>query len=92
MSKLCRKAEVIIAAVGRSNIVRADWVKPGAIVIDVGVNRVEDDSDKGYHLTGDVHPEVTEIAGALSPVPGGVGPMTVAMLMSNTVRATEMQQ
>ncbi len=92
MSKLCRKAEVVIAAVGRSNIVRADWVKPGAIVIDVGVNRVEDDSDKGYHLTGDVHPEVTEIAGALSPVPGGVGPMTVAMLMSNTVRATEMQQ
>ena len=92
MSELCRKAEVVIAAVGRSNIVRADWVKPGAIVIDVGVNRVEDDSDKGYHLTGDVHPEVTEIAGALSPVPGGVGPMTVAMLMSNTVRATEMQQ
>ena len=92
MSKLCRKAEVVIAAVGRSNIVRADWVKPGAIVIDVGVNRVEDDSDKGYHLTGDVHPEVSEIAGALSPVPGGVGPMTVAMLMSNTVRATEMQQ
>jgi len=92
MSELCCEAEVVIAAVGCSNIVRADWVKPGAIVIDVGVNRVEDDSDKGYHLTGDVHPEVAEIAGALSPVPGGVGPMTVAMLMSNTVRATEMQQ
>ena len=91
MSALCREADVIIAAVGRSNIVMADWVKPGATVIDVGVNRVDDDSDKGYHLTGDVHPDVAEVAGALSPVPGGVGPMTVAMLMSNTVRATEMQ-
>ncbi len=92
MPELCREAEVIIAAVGRSNLVRADWVKPGAVVIDVGVNRVEDSSNKGYHLTGDVHPEVAEIASALSPVPGGVGPMTVAMLMSNTVRATEMQK
>ena len=61
-------------------------------MIDVGVNRVNDDSENGYHLTGDVHPEVGEVAGALSPVPGGVGPMTIAMLMSNTVRATEMQQ
>ena len=91
MAALCREADVIIAAVGRSNIVMSDWVKPGATVIDVGVNRVDDDSDKGYHLTGDVHPDVAEVAGALSPVPGGVGPMTVAMLMSNTVRATEMQ-
>ena len=92
MAELCREAEVIIAAVGRSNFVCVDWVTPGAIVIDIGVNRIEDDSDKGYHLTGDVHPEVAEIAGALSPVPGGVGPMTVAMLMANTVRATEIQQ
>ena len=91
MAALCREADVIIAAVGRSNMVTADWVKPGATVIDVGVNRVEDDSDKGYHLTGDVHPDVADVAGALSPVPGGVGPMTIAMLMSNTVRATEMQ-
>ena len=91
MAALCREADVLIAAVGRSEMVTADWVKPGATVIDVGVNRVEDDSDKGYHLTGDVHPDVAEVAGALSPVPGGGGPMTVAMLMSNTVRATEMQ-
>jgi len=92
MAALCREADVIIAAVGRSNMVVADWVKPGATVIDVGVNRVDDDSEKGYHLSGDVHPDVAEVAGALSPVPGGVGPMTIAMLMSNTVRATEMQQ
>jgi len=91
MAALCREADVLIAAVGRSEMVTADWVKPGATVIDVGVNRVEDDSDKGYHLTGDVHPDVAEVAGALSPVPGGVGPMTIAMLMANTVRATEMQ-
>ena len=92
MAALCREADVIIAAVGRSNMVTSDWVKPGATVIDVGVNRVNDDSERGYHLTGDVHPDVGEVAGALSPVPGGVGPMTIAMLMSNTVRATEMQQ
>ena len=91
MAALCREADVVIAAVGRSNMVTADWIKPGATVIDVGVNRVDDDSDKGYHLTGDVHPDVAEVAGALSPVPGGVGPMTIAMLMANTVRATEMQ-
>ncbi|HJN55592.1 MAG TPA: bifunctional 5,10-methylenetetrahydrofolate dehydrogenase/5,10-methenyltetrahydrofolate cyclohydrolase [Candidatus Poseidoniales archaeon] len=92
MAELCREADVIIAAVGRSHFLSADWVKPGVVVIDVGVNRVKDDSDKGYHLTGDVHPDVANIASALSPVPGGVGPMTVAMLMLNTVRATEMQQ
>ena len=92
MATLCREADLIIAAVGISNMVTRDWVKPGSIVIDVGVNRVNDDSENGYHLTGDVHPEVGEVAGALSPVPGGVGPMTIAMLMSNTVRATEMQQ
>ena len=92
MAALCREADIIIAAVGRSNMVMSDWVKPDATVIDVGVNRVDDDSERGYHLTGDVHPDVAEVAGALSPVPGGVGPMTIAMLMSNTVRATEMQQ
>ena len=91
MAALCREADVVIAAVGRSNMVTADWIKPGSTVIDVGVNRVDDDSDKGHHLTGDVHPDVAEVAGALSPVPGGVGPMTIAMLMANTVRATEMQ-
>ena len=92
MAGLCREADVLIAAVGRSNMVTADWVKPGATVIDVGVNRVDDDSERGYHLTGDVHPDVGDVAGALSPVPGGVGPMTIAMLMANTVRATEMQR
>ena len=92
MAELCREADVLIAAAGRSNMVTADWVKPGATVIDVGVNRVDDDSEKGYHLTGDVHPDVGDVAGALSPVPGGVGPMTIAMLMANTVRATEMQR
>ena len=92
MATLCKEADVIIAAVGISNMVTSDWVKPGSIVIDVGVNRVNDDSEKGYHLTGDVHPDVRGIAGMVSPVPGGVGPMTIAMLMSNTVRATEMQQ
>ena len=91
MAALCREADVVIAAVGRSEMVAADWIKPGATVIDVGVNRVDDDSEKGYHLTGDVHSDVAEVAGALSPVPGGVGPMTIAMLMANTVRATEMQ-
>ncbi len=92
MATLCKEADVIIAAVGISNMVTSDWVKPGSIVIDVGVNRVNDDSEKGYRLTGDVHPDVRRIAGMVSPVPGGVGPMTIAMLMSNTVRATEMQQ
>ena len=91
MASLCREADVIIAAVGIPNMVTKEWVKPGSTVIDVGVNRVVDDSEKGYHLTGDVHPEVREVAGLLSPVPGGVGPMTIAMLMSNTVRATEIQ-
>ena len=91
MAALSREADVVIAAVGRTNMVTVDWIKPGATVIDVGVNRVDDDSDKGYHLTGDVHPGVAEVAGALSPVPGGVGPMTIAMLMANTVRAAEMQ-
>ena len=92
MADLCRSADLIVAAVGRPNMITADWIKPGATVIDVGVNRVNDDSEKGYYLSGDVHPDVREVAGAVSPVPGGVGPMTIAMLMSNTVRATEMQQ
>ena len=73
-------------------MVKSDWVKPGAIVIDVGINRVEDSNhERGWRLAGDVHPEVADIASLLSPVPGGVGPMTVAMLMSNTVLATEIQ-
>ncbi|MAO70742.1 MAG: bifunctional methylenetetrahydrofolate dehydrogenase/methenyltetrahydrofolate cyclohydrolase FolD [Euryarchaeota archaeon] len=88
----CLNADIIIAAVGRPEMVESDWVKPGAVVIDVGINRVEDPYHvRGWRLAGDVHPDVGEIASLLSPVPGGVGPMTVAMLMSNTVLATEIQ-
>jgi len=78
--------------VGRAEMVRGNWVKPGAVVIDVGTNRVEDASrPRGYRLTGDVaFDEVKEVAGAISPVPGGVGPMTIAMLLSNTLRAAKM--
>ncbi len=88
-----RAADVIIAAVGRPHMVKADWVKPGAVVIDVGVNRVDDPTaKKGYRLVGDVDFDaVKEVAGAITPVPGGVGPMTIAMLLQNTLRAAEMQ-
>jgi len=83
----CRRADILIAAVGRPEMVKADWVKPGAAVIDVGINRVEDPTAKrGYRLVGDVDfDEVNEVAGHLTPVPGGVGPMTIAMLMWNTL-------
>src|SRR5690606_6450920 len=89
LPSLTRQADVLIAAIGRAEFVTADMVKPGAVVIDVGINRVADASKKtGYRLTGDVHfPTVSEIAGKITPVPGGVGPMTVAMLMKNTVKA-----
>jgi methylenetetrahydrofolate dehydrogenase (NADP+)/methenyltetrahydrofolate cyclohydrolase len=88
---LTRQADVLIAAIGRAEFVTADMVKPGAVVIDVGMNRVPDASKKaGYRLTGDVHfPTVSAIASQITPVPGGVGPMTVAMLMKNTVKAFE---
>jgi methylenetetrahydrofolate dehydrogenase (NADP+)/methenyltetrahydrofolate cyclohydrolase len=90
IAEICRSADIVIAAVGRAEMVQADWVKPGAAVVDVGVNRVDDDSrEKGYRLAGDVHPDVADVAGYLSPVPGGVGPMTIAMLMLNTVTAAE---
>ena len=92
LAETCRAADILIAAVGRAELVRADWVKPGAAVVDVGVNRVDDESEKGYRLAGDVHPGVASVAGHLSPVPGGVGPMTIAMLMQNTVTAAESQQ
>ncbi len=86
---VCRRADILIAAVGRPEMVKADWVKPGAVVIDVGVNRVEDPSRKsGYRLTGDVaYEEVAPRCAAITPVPGGVGPMTIAMLMKNTLQA-----
>ncbi|MEN4100199.1 MAG: bifunctional methylenetetrahydrofolate dehydrogenase/methenyltetrahydrofolate cyclohydrolase, partial [Anaerolineaceae bacterium] len=82
-----RRADVLVAAVGRAEMVKGDWVKPGAVVIDVGVNRVDDATKKkGFRLVGDVaFDEVKEVASAITPVPGGVGPMTIAMLLRNTL-------
>jgi len=87
--EITSRADILIAAIGKAEIVRKDWVKHGAVVIDVGINRVEDRSQKrGYRLVGDVaFGEVSQIAGALTPVPGGVGPMTIAMLLKNTLKA-----
>jgi methylenetetrahydrofolate dehydrogenase (NADP+) / methenyltetrahydrofolate cyclohydrolase len=86
-----RSADVLVAAVGRAEMVRGDWVKPGAVVIDVGINRIDDPTHpKGSRLVGDVcFSEVKEVAGAITPVPGGVGPMTIAMLLRNTLRAAK---
>jgi methylenetetrahydrofolate dehydrogenase (NADP+)/methenyltetrahydrofolate cyclohydrolase len=93
LAELCQEADILIGAVGRAGLITSDWVKPGAVVIDVGVNRVEDASlERGYRLVGDVCPSVFEVASAMTPVPGGVGPMTIAMLMSNTVRAAELRR
>lgn len=91
---LTRQADVLIAAIGKPEFVTADMVKPGAVVIDVGVNRVPDTTKKsGYRLTGDVHfPTVSPLCAKITPVPGGVGPMTVAMLMQNTVKAYRQNQ
>ncbi|KAH7522660.1 hypothetical protein FEM48_Zijuj07G0162300 [Ziziphus jujuba var. spinosa] len=85
--ELTRQADIVIAAVGKPNMVRGSWIKPGAVVIDVGINPVEDaKSPRGHRLVGDVcYDEVSKIASAITPVPGGVGPMTVAMLVSNTL-------
>jgi methylenetetrahydrofolate dehydrogenase (NADP+)/methenyltetrahydrofolate cyclohydrolase len=84
-----RRADILIAAVGRAEMITADMVKPGAVVIDVGMNRVPDSTKKsGTRLTGDVHfPSVRDVASLITPVPGGVGKMTIAMLMLNTARA-----
>jgi len=85
----CRRADIVIAAVGRTRMVRGDWIKPGATVIDVGINRIEDASRKsGTRLVGDVDfDEAVKVAGAITPVPGGVGPMTIACLLKNTLTA-----
>ncbi|PTX97649.1 bifunctional 5,10-methylene-tetrahydrofolate dehydrogenase/5,10-methylene-tetrahydrofolate cyclohydrolase [Verrucomicrobia bacterium LW23] len=87
----CRRADIVVAAMGQAHFVKADMVKPGATVIDVGVNRIDDPSDKrGYRLVGDVEFDaLLEVAGHITPNPGGVGPMTIAMLLSNTVLAAE---
>jgi len=91
LAEVCRRADIIIAAIGRPEFVTADMVKDGAAVIDVGINRVEDASKKrGYRLVGDVaYDEVAPKCSAITPVPGGVGPMTIAMLISNTVKAAQ---
>jgi methylenetetrahydrofolate dehydrogenase (NADP+)/methenyltetrahydrofolate cyclohydrolase len=87
---LCQQADILVAAVGRPHFVKADWVKPGAVVIDVGINRIEQDGKN--RLVGDVdYDTVSEKAAAITPVPGGVGPMTIACLMYNTVAAAKMQ-
>ncbi|HEV2521636.1 MAG TPA: bifunctional 5,10-methylenetetrahydrofolate dehydrogenase/5,10-methenyltetrahydrofolate cyclohydrolase [Candidatus Acidoferrales bacterium] len=99
-----RRADIVVAAIGRAAMIEPDWVRPGATVIDVGINRITDTNEaqrifanfpaklaqfreKGFVLVGDVHPAIAEVAGAITPVPGGVGPLTIAMLMSNTVKA-----
>ncbi|HVM94361.1 MAG TPA: bifunctional 5,10-methylenetetrahydrofolate dehydrogenase/5,10-methenyltetrahydrofolate cyclohydrolase [Terriglobales bacterium] len=106
---VCRRADILVAAIGRPGMVTSDFVKPGATVIDVGINKVTDQAEfdrffagnakrretflsKGSTLVGDVHPEVAEVAGAITPVPGGVGPLTIAMLMSNTVKAAKLRR
>jgi methylenetetrahydrofolate dehydrogenase (NADP+) / methenyltetrahydrofolate cyclohydrolase len=114
---VCRRADILVAAIGRAGMITRDFVKPGATVIDVGMNQVTDPAEfqrlfggglaggsasnakreaafraKGFTLVGDVHPDVTEVAGALTPVPGGVGPLTIAMLMYNTVKAAKMRR
>jgi methylenetetrahydrofolate dehydrogenase (NADP+)/methenyltetrahydrofolate cyclohydrolase len=107
LPKLAAAADILVAAIGRPGFVRRTFVKEGATVIDVGINRITDVSlakdllgtkrfegflKRGAAVVGDVHPEVSEIAGAITPVPGGVGPLTVAMLMANTLRAAELRQ
>jgi methylenetetrahydrofolate dehydrogenase (NADP+)/methenyltetrahydrofolate cyclohydrolase len=87
-----RRADILIAAIGKPEMVTADMVKPGAVVIDVGINRVEDPgAPKGYRIVGDVkYDDVAQVASKITPVPGGVGPMTIAMLLANTVRAARL--
>jgi len=88
LAGLCRRADILIAAVGRPEMIRGDWIKPGATVIDVGINRIPGEAGGKGRLVGDVaYAEAAEVAGAITPVPGGVGPMTVACLLANTLTA-----
>jgi methylenetetrahydrofolate dehydrogenase (NADP+)/methenyltetrahydrofolate cyclohydrolase len=91
LPSITRNADILVAAIGKPKYVQADWVKPGATVIDVGINEIPDATKKsGKRLVGDVDFEnVKEVAGAITPVPGGVGPMTIAMLMQNTLTAAQ---
>ena len=94
LPQVCRGADILVAAVGRPEMIKGDWIKPGAVVIDVGINRVEvnDEGESRYRLVGDVEFEsASKVAGAITPVPGGVGPMTIIMLMSNTLRSVKME-
>jgi len=93
IADVVRQADILIAAIGRTEMVQGDWIKPGAAIIDVGMNSKPDATKKkGYRLVGDVDFEAAkEVAGFITPVPGGVGPMTIAMLMANTLRAAEIQ-
>jgi methylenetetrahydrofolate dehydrogenase (NADP+)/methenyltetrahydrofolate cyclohydrolase len=87
-AELCREADIVVAAAGVPQFVKPDWIRPGAVVIDVGIHRIEDPTHpKGARLVGDVDPEVANVASHMTPVPGGVGPMTRALLLVNTVRA-----
>lgn len=92
LPEIVRNADILVAAVGRAEMVRGDWIKPGAVIIDVGINRVEDASrPRGYRLVGDVcYDEAVEVAKAITPVPGGVGPLTIAMLLRNTLRSANL--
>src|SRR6202167_1096272 len=109
LAEVCRRADILVAAIGKAGMITPDFVKPGATMIDVGMNtltdpeefkeffagnekRARDFAAKGSTLIGDVHPKVAEVAGALTPVPGGVGPLTIAMLMSNTVKAAKLRR
>ena len=91
LPEICRRSDIIIAAAGSPHLVQGSWIKPGAIVIDVGINHIPDpEGPRGYKLVGDVDfEEAVKTAGAISPVPGGVGPMTIAMLMYNTLKAVD---
>lgn len=92
ISRFTRQADILVAAIGQPELIRGDMVKEGAVVIDVGVNRVEAPNPKGYRLVGDVaFEEAAEVAGYITPVPGGVGPMTIAMLLKNTMKAYRLQ-
>ena len=94
MAYFSKQADILVAAIGKAHFVGKDMVKPGAVVIDVGVNRLEDKTtEKGYRVVGDVkYDEVSQVAGAITPVPGGVGPMTIALLLTNTVKAAKEQK
>jgi methylenetetrahydrofolate dehydrogenase (NADP+)/methenyltetrahydrofolate cyclohydrolase len=91
LADICRSADILVAAIGRAEMIRKDWIKPGATVIDVGINRVAGDGGKSK-IVGDVAADATEVAGAVTPVPGGAGPMTIACLLLNTLRAACMQR